>query len=177
MRPDAIARRYARALFELAEAQSNVAEMSTALGVIADVIADPEIGRALTSPVAREQKRAWLQDIAQRTQAPKMLRNFLQLLDERDRLRHVEPIRVVFDGLVDERNGVTRAIVRSATALADNDVAEIGRVFGVITGKTVVVNVEVAADLIAGVIVEVDGTVYDGSLRTQLTKLHGQMAG
>lgn len=177
MRPDAVARRYARALFELAEDQGNLEQVSSVLGLIADVVADPDIGRALTSPVAREHKAAWLKEIAERTQSPETLRNFLLLLDERDRLDHVEAIRVVFDGLVDQRNGVTRATVRSATALADDAVAEISRVFGTITGKKVVVNVEVVGDLIAGIIVEVDGKVYDGSLRTQLAKLHGQMAG
>jgi len=177
VRPDTVARRYARALFELAGEQGNVEQISTALGLIADVVADPDVGRALTSPVARQQKGQWLKEIAERTQSPDALRNFLLLLDERDRLDHVEAIRVVFDGLVDDRNGVTRAQVRSATSLADDVIAEIGRVFGTVTGKKVVVDVEVDTDLIAGVIVEVDGKVYDGSLRTQLAKLHGQMAG
>ena len=177
MRPDTVARRYARALFELAGDQGNVEEVSSALGLIANVVADPDVGRALTSPVAREQKGNWLKEIAERTQSPEALANFLLLLDERDRLDHVDAIRVVFDGLVDERNGVTRARVRSATSLADDVIEEIARVFGSVTGKKVVVGVEIDADLIAGVIVEVDGKVYDGSLRTQLAKLHGQMAG
>ena len=36
--------------------------------------------------------------------------------------------------------------------------------------------VQVVPELIAGMIVEVEGRVYDGSLRTQLGKLHQQMA-
>ena len=54
--------------------------------------------------------------------------------------------------------------------------AEITRTFSAITNKQVVAQVEIVPDLIAGVIVEVEGRVYDGSLRTQLGKLHQQMA-
>jgi F-type H+-transporting ATPase subunit delta len=177
VRPDAVARRYARALFELAEEQQNVETVATALGLTADLFADPEIGRVMTSPVARVEKAGWLKEIAERASAPESFRNFLQLLDDRDRLDHVVAIRTVFDGLVDRKNGVTRATVCSAATLADDVVLDISRVFGTITGKKVEVRVELVPELIAGIIVEVDGRVYDGSLSTQLAKLHGQMAG
>jgi F-type H+-transporting ATPase subunit delta len=164
-------------LFELAEEQHNVDAVATALGLTADLFADSEIGRVMTSPVARVQKAGWLKEIAERASAPESFRNFLQLLDERDRLDHVVAIRTVFDGLVDRKNGVTRATVRSAVTLADDVVLDISRVFGTITRQKVEVRVELVPELIAGIIVEVDGRVYDGSLRTQLSKLHGQMAG
>jgi F-type H+-transporting ATPase subunit delta len=82
----------------------------------------------------------------------------------------------VFEALVDRKRGRTRARVRSATPLAPDLVAELTRVFGVITGKEVVPDLTVDPELLAGVIVEVDGRVYDGSLRTQLGKLRQRMA-
>jgi F-type H+-transporting ATPase subunit delta len=53
---------------------------------------------------------------------------------------------------------------------------EVTRVFGVITGRKVVAKVDVVPSLVGGMIVEVEGRVYDGSLRTQLDKLQQQMA-
>jgi F-type H+-transporting ATPase subunit delta len=176
MRPDAVARRYARALFDLARERNEVDAVSAALAATSELLGDDEIARVLTGPVARDRKAAWLRDIAERTQAPASLLDFLLLLEERDRLKHLPAIRTVFEALVDNQNGVTRATVKSATALTDDVVAEISRVFGAITRKTVVAKVEVVPDLIAGIIVEVEGRVYDGSLRTQLAKLHRQMA-
>jgi F-type H+-transporting ATPase subunit delta len=55
-------------------------------------------------------------------------------------------------------------------------VDEVTRVFGDMTRRKVVAKVDVVPALIGGVIVEVDGRVYDGSLRTQLDKLQQQMA-
>jgi F-type H+-transporting ATPase subunit delta len=176
MRPDAVARRYARALFELAREQSELDRVQAALAAVARLLDDPALARALTGPITGSRRIAWLREIADQTGAPAAFASFLQLLEERDRLRHLPAIRTVFDALVDERNGVTRAAVRSADALADAVVAQIADTFSGITGKTVKVEVEVAPELIAGIIVEVDGRVYDGSLRTQLAKLHRQMA-
>jgi len=78
--------------------------------------------------------------------------------------------------LLDDKRGITRATICSAIALSPDMLEEIARVFGAITGRRIVAKVEVAPELIAGVIVEVDGRVYDGSLRTELGKLRQQMA-
>jgi F-type H+-transporting ATPase subunit delta len=176
MRPDAVARRYARALFRLAEEQGTVDSTGAALAVTAELVADPQVARVLMGPVARERKRELLRDIATNTGAPLPLSNFLQLLGERDRLRHLNAIRVVFDELVDRRCGRTRATVRSAVVLQPDALAELTRVFGALTGKQVIAEVRVEPELLAGAIVEVEGRVYDGSLRTQLGKLRHQMA-
>ena len=107
---------------------------------------------------------------------PPAFRDLLLLLAERDRLRHLAAIREVFDALVDKRLGRTRARVTSATPLAPALVAQLTRVFGEITGKQVIAETTVDPQLLAGAVVEVDGRVYDGSLRTQLAKLRQQMA-
>ncbi len=176
MRPDAIARRYARALFQLAEAGGTLEQVGTSLAAITDALANPNVMRVLTGPLSREQKRSLLLKIVEATKAPALVRDFLLLLAEHARLKNAPTIRVVFDQLLDARQGVTRATVRSAVALAPEMVEEISRVFGSMTGKRVLPKVEIVPDLIAGIIVDVEGRVYDGSLRTQLAKLHQQMA-
>jgi len=176
MRPDAVARRYARALFELAEEQQAVDPVGSALAATVELLADPQAARVLMGPVARERKQELLRDIATDVGAPPPLRDFLQLLEERGRLRRLSAIRVVFDDLVDRHRGRTRATVRSAEPLAPDALAELTRVFGTLTGKQVIAEVRVEPELLAGAIVEVEGRVYDGSLRTQLGKLRHQMA-
>jgi F-type H+-transporting ATPase subunit delta len=176
MRPDAVARRYARALFELAEEQQAVDAVGSALAATVELLADPQAARVLMGPVARERKLELLRDIAANFGAPPPLRDFLQLVEERDRLRRLGAIRVVFDELVDRHRGRTRAKVRSAESLVPDALAELTRAFGTLTGKQVIAEVRVEPELLAGAIVEVEGCVYDGSLRTQLGKLHHQMA-
>ncbi|MCC6763324.1 MAG: ATP synthase F1 subunit delta [Deltaproteobacteria bacterium] len=176
MRPDAIARRYARALFSIAKAQGSLDSVGSALGTMTDALVEPNVMRVLTGPVHRDRKRALLAKIVETVDAPQALRDFLSLLADHERLRHVEAIRTVFDALLDRERGITRAVICSATPLSADILEEITRTFGTITGRTVKARVEVVQDLIAGVIVEVEGKVYDGSLRTELGKLRQQMA-
>ncbi len=176
MRPDAIARRYARALFALAKTQGCLDAVDTALGVVTDALTQPSVMRVLTGPVQRDRKRSLLLEIIDNANAPTVVRDFFLLLSDHGRLRHAEVIRTVFDGLLDRERGIIRAVIRSATALAGDVVDEITQAFSTITRGQVVANVEVDPELIAGVIVEVEGRVYDGSLRTELGKLQHQMA-
>jgi len=85
-------------------------------------------------------------------------------------------IRTVFDRLVDRQRGRVRAVVRSAVPLPADLLQQVTRVFGDLTRKDVLPEVTVDPELLAGIIVEVEGRVYDGSLRTQLVKLRQQMA-
>jgi F-type H+-transporting ATPase subunit delta len=176
MRADAVARRYARAIFQLADEQGAIDTIATALAAVAALLEDDRIARVLTGPVPRQQKQQLLRTISDHVGAPPTLRDLLLLLAERDRLGHLGAIRDVFDNLVDRHRGRTRARVRSAAPLAPELLAELTRVFGALTHKQVIAEVTVDPELLAGAIVEIDGRVYDGSLRTQLGKLRQQMA-
>jgi F-type H+-transporting ATPase subunit delta len=176
MRPDAISRRYARALFALGEQQGTLDQVAAALGATVEALSSPSVIRVLTGPVARERKRDLLSRIVQSAGAPPLVRDFLMLLAEHGRLRHAPAIRAVFDAMVDAKRGVTRATIKSAAPLPSDMLEHVTRVFGTITGREVVAKVDVVPALIAGMIVEVEGRVYDGSVRTQLDKLHQQMA-
>ena len=176
MRPDAVARRYARALFAFAKAQGALDSVGSALTTATDAVTEPRVMRILTGPIARERKRALLLKIVEVTSAPDIIRDFMLLLADHQRLRHADAIRTVFDGLLDRERGIIRAVIRTATDLPPDVLDEITRTFGSITSRQVVARVEVVPDLIAGVIVEVEGRVYDGSLRAELAKLQRQMA-
>ena len=175
-RPTTVARRYARALFASADAQQALDSVGPAFAAIAEALGEPNAMRVLTGPVARERKRELLLKVAAATQAPDLVRDFLLVLADHDRLRQIPGIRTAFEKLVDDKRGITRAVIRSATELTPEMVAEITRTFGAITKKQVIAKVEIVPELIAGVIVEDEVRVYDASLRTQLGKLHQQMA-
>jgi len=176
MRPDAIARRYARALFVLADQQGTLDQVGSALAAPVDALSDPNVMRVLLGPVTRDRKRELLSRILDTASAPPLVRDFLLLVAEHGRLKHAPAIRAVFDAMVDEKRGVTRATIKSAAPLSSDMIEDVSRVFGNITGRKVVPKLEILPELIAGMIVEIEGRVYDGSLRTQLDKLHQQMA-
>lgn len=176
MRADAVARRYARAMFQLADEQGNIEAVADALASTAALLEDEHVARIVSGPLGRDQKQQLLRTISDSVGAPPAFRDLLLLLAERHRLRELSAIREVFDALVDRRLGRTRATVRSAAPLAPDLLAELTRVFGRLTGNQVIAEVIVDPELLAGAIVEIEGRVYDGSLRTQLGKLRQQMA-
>lgn len=176
MRPDAIARRYARALFALADGSDTLDHVAASLAAATKAIAEPQAMRVLTGPLPRQRKHELLLTIANAIRASDVVRDFLLLLAEVDRLRHLPAMLAVFEQLLDARQGVTRATIRSAAPVSSDVLEDVVRVFSNLTGKRVVPEVLVVPDLIAGMIVEIEGRVYDGSLQTQLGKLHQQMA-
>ncbi len=176
MRPDAIARRYARALFQLAEQQGSLDAVGAGLGTAVDALSDADVMRVLTSPVSRDRKRSLLSRIVDTAAAPPLVRDFLLLVADHGRLKHLPVIRTVFDAMVDDQRGVTRATIKSAGPLSPDMAEHVTRVFGDLTGRKVIAKIDVVPSLIAGMIVEIEGRVYDGSLRTELDKLHQRMA-
>ena len=173
---DPVARRYARALFDIAEQKDVVDAVASSLAPAATLMQDDAIERVLGGPASRQVKQRILSDIAGQMEAPAVFRDFLQVLAKQDRIDHLIAIREVFDTLLDRRRGITRAHVRTAAPMSEATLAELTRVFERVTGKRVIAKVDVDPALIAGAVVEVDGRVYDGSVRTQLEKLHRQMA-
>ena len=64
----------------------------------------------------------------------------------------------------------------AAQPIADASLAELVGVLEKIAGRKVVPTVETDPELIGGLTVEMQGTVYDGSVRTQLERLARTMA-
>ena len=98
------------------------------------------------------------------------------MLAERNRLDQFDAIVQAYQTLVDRSLGRVRAVVRAATPLDDASVEQIRTVLEQVSKKKVLASVVVDPTLIAGVSVEIEGRVFDGSARTQLTHLARSMA-
>jgi F-type H+-transporting ATPase subunit delta len=172
-----VARRYARALFELALEEGNsekvgedVAEFTAALAESA------EVWRTLTNPgLTRPERRDLLDQLLTRAGLQVSTNNFMRLLIDNGRLDHVPAIAREYRDLNDAHLGRIRATVRSAVEL---DSAEIDRLRGLlqdVSGKTVMLEHRVEPDLIGGMVTEVGGLMFDGSLRTQLRRIRERL--
>jgi F-type H+-transporting ATPase subunit delta len=173
----AIAKRYARALAGVAGEQSRLEQTADELDRVAAWLADPDVAAAFASPnLGANARRGLVGRLAESLDLSELTRNFLSLLAERNRLDQFRAITRAYQGLVDRSLGRVRAVVRAATQPSDASVEEIRSVLEQLSGKKVLVSVEVDPKLIAGVSVEIEGRVYDGSARTQLTHLARSMA-
>jgi F-type H+-transporting ATPase subunit delta len=76
---------------------------------------------------------------------------------------------------VDERKGIVAARVTAAASLNSAEQAALRESLARATGKQVNLTVGTDPDLLAGVIVQIGSTVYDGSIRTQLQEMRKRL--
>ncbi|HOB53669.1 MAG TPA: ATP synthase F1 subunit delta [Acidobacteriota bacterium] len=172
-------RRYARSLAEVAREVSITDAVRRDLRVLQAVSEQvPEFLAAMRNPVVpQETKRAIVDDLSRRCGFQKHFAQFLRVLVEHHRIVHVNAIGVIFDEEADVLSGVVRARVATARALEparrDRLAADLRRILD----RNVAMEATVDPALIGGLRVQVGGTVYDGSVRSQLDRLKRRLAG
>ena len=173
-----LAKRYARALLELARQTGTLEATGTDLAAAVATFAEPRLRVVLLTPAIERSKRL---EIARQVLAAlglsKVVVNLISILAERDRLVLLPDVASSYDALLDDELSRTRVNIRSATALSAAEKNEIVELARRLTGRqTVLATTDVDPEVLAGVILDVGGTVYDGSLRTRLDRLGAEMA-
>jgi F-type H+-transporting ATPase subunit delta len=173
----AAARRYSKALFELAKESGRVAEVAGELTSIGDLLeGNPELHNVLFRPLHPvAQRRAVLDGVTVRLGASPTVRSFFSLLIDQRRLVDFPAIRDEFERLASEDAGLRRAEIVSAGVLRDDQLERLRRALSTRTGGEVEITVRVDPSLLGGVIAKVGDLVFDGSLRTQLRQLRANL--
>ena len=174
----AVARRYAKALFALAQDEDALEPTATQLGRLAAVATDPTMGPVLRNPLLSPTRRREIADaLARELALPATMTRFLRLVADQQRLGELWSIADHFQIMLDRDLGRVRVTVRSALPLDGRQQADIVARFAQLTGKQVIPTVQVDSDLLGGVVVEAEGKVYDGSVRTHLERLAKTLSG
>jgi F-type H+-transporting ATPase subunit delta len=168
-----VARRYAKALFELGVDSGTLSTVVTDVAKIADAYAESaELRATLDNPlVAHGAKRAILIDLADRASVSTVVKNTLLLLGDRRRLHVLPSIAQLLKEMSDAREGTLRAEVTTAARLPDEYYARLAKQLEKMTGKRVAIDRREDPALIAGVVTRIGDMVIDGSLRTRLGEL------
>lgn len=171
------AKRYAKALLGLAHEQRTQETVGTELSQIASVLAEPTLARLLALPTLPLKARREIIEQLTGTLSPQpLVDNFLRVLAENDRLREIADIDTAYQQLLERMLGRVRVKVRSAAQLPEEELQALVDAFSRLTGMTVVPAVEVDQELLGGAVVEIEGRVYDASLRTQLQRMGKALA-
>jgi F-type H+-transporting ATPase subunit delta len=179
MAAGAAPRRYAQALFSLASEENRVAGVREELRRLAALLeASPQLSDVLLQPLypAAERRRV-LEGVAEKLGASSLLRRFYSYLIDQRRLVAFAEIESEFVRLADEAAGKKKARVRSAQPLTAEQQARLARALAARVGTSVELEVEVDPALVGGLVAQIGDTVYDGSLRTQLTQLRSTLLG
>jgi F-type H+-transporting ATPase subunit delta len=184
-----IARRYAKALFSLADEKGQVEQWAKGLEVLRHLLTWPELREAVSNPsLEKEQRRAIAKGLAVAVElaSPKLLaaavlgleedvRNCLHLLADRNRLAYLPAILDDYRALADRRLGRVRARVTSAVPLGDGESRRIAEKLALAANAEVIVETAVDPAILGGVVAQVGSIVYDGSVRAQLEELRRAM--
>lgn len=171
------ARRYAEAVFDLADEEETFDRWTADLHTIADFVREEDVAEILTSArVPREEKlRLLAAGLEGHVSAGAM--NLVRLLNGRDKLALVPDIVTIFGEKVDERRGIAHAVVTTAVPLTDDERGAVAARLSAITGKTVDVAPVVDPAIIGGVVARIGDQLIDGSTRTRLMALRRSLEG
>ena len=121
--------------------------------------------------VPSDQKKKLLDAIAQRLVLDLMVRNFIAVLIDHDRIGMIDIIARQFEVELDARLGIAEAKVTSSRDLTTDERLALENQIKQITGKSVRASYATDKGLIGGAVVQVGSTIYDGSVRGQLSRI------
>lgn len=174
-----VARRYARAFFELARESGRVGEATKELRDFADAYAASSEFRAMELDPAfhDEQRAAVIKTLGKRLGASDTTVRTVSILAERQRLSVLPDLVRLVDEMADEHLGVVRATVRSARPLSESYKTKLKSHIENATGKRAIILYEEDPQLIGGLVTQIGDRLVDGSVRGRLDRLADSLSG
>ena len=176
-----VARKYAKALVEVAAARGTLPRVLEEVRFIAErADEDAELRSFLESRAYPETaKRGLILALFERAQPDGIdptTRNFVEALALHHRLSDYLAIVDVLQAAADNQAGVLRARVVTATPLSDEQQGQLSDALARATSSQIRLEADVSPELLGGVLTQIGSTIYDGSVRTRLVRMKEQLA-
>jgi len=169
-----IARRYARALLDVAADANRTDAVADQLAAFVKASEhNPELSDVLLNPAySRSQRLAVVEGMIKMTgNIDPVLANTLRLLVERNRLVYLPDIARLYRDMADARAGRVRGHVTSATKLPADTLEQLRKNLQQLTQRDVILDSREDPSLLGGVSAQVGSVLFDGSVRTQLEQM------
>ncbi len=165
------ARPYAKAAFEVAQAESKMAEWSDALQFIDAVVSNENFAAVIDNPaMGADAKGEILIDIcADKLSATQ--KNFIKVMAENSRLNLMPDIVILFEAHRAEFENTIEATATAAYALSDAQVQSMTNALKKKLGCEVTLTTKIDKSLIGGVIIRAGDLVIDGSTQAKIGSL------
>ena len=167
----AISKEYGEAIFALAMENNALDEYGEALDTISAAFNDaPDYVSLLASPSVPKSERINAIQAAFAS-LPEHIVSFTSLLCERGRIREFNECVKEYKALCDASRQLSTAIVTSSVELTENEKQKLTDKLEKRAGKSVLAEYRIDKSLIGGLIIEMDGTVLDGSIKSRLKEV------
>jgi F-type H+-transporting ATPase subunit delta len=165
----AVARRYAKALFELLDRSNIEATRGTLNGLGQAVRESVSLRHVVASPAfGVEEKIAVLTELGGRLECPPAGKAFLAQLVKKNRVGFLPEIAEAFGRLVDQSKGTQQVTVSSAAALPQSEQDRIKTRLRDQLKRNVDVTFQTDANHLAGLQFHIGSTVVDSTIRGRL---------
>jgi F-type H+-transporting ATPase subunit delta len=179
-KPDALANVYAKSLYHEAFAAGGREKVETIQGQFEDLLEltrqDKTLNEFLASRVIPAAQRGEALNKALMGRVDDLLRRFLLVLNDKDRLSHLIPIAAAYDQVVQEQFGRVEVDVITAAPIDQGQLGSVRERLGRALGKEVVVHTYTEPAMLGGVKFRIGDQLIDASVQTSLRKVQDQLA-
>jgi len=176
---DALAKVYARSLFELATdagGTDKLMEVADELEQICELAReDKKINLFLSSPIVDVKARGKALSAIFTNRITDLTLRFLLVLNNKGRLDRLESIETAFDQLVQEAFGRIEVDVITPVAIDAELIATIKEKISTVLGKEPILHPYVDESLLGGIKLRIGDQLIDGSVQTRLRKLSEEL--
>lgn len=178
-RPDKVARRYGSVLFDLAQENKELKNVSKDISRLRHCIdLEPREWVRLTSPsLPLYTQRRIIESLLSVLKLGTLMNHFVKVLCENRRLPHLKGILDEFMLCVQQSEGIMEGFLETAVALSSTEIEALQKSLTSQLGKNIHLHEEVKESLLGGVILRMGSLMIDGSMKTQLIKLKTVMKG
>lgn len=170
------ARRYSRALFELASESGRLDVVSAQIEALGRLADDAEFRALLPDPRIDSAPKAAAILGALGNEVDPLVRGLVESLERRRRIGLILEVPAGFLEFADAAAGRLRGVLESSALMEEHQVVAIEKSLANQTGKQVSLHCEVVPELLGGVRVTLAGTRYDGSVRGRLDQITQRLA-
>jgi F-type H+-transporting ATPase subunit delta len=173
--PTALAKVYAKSIFELAQSQGGQQNAEEILGELEDIIEiarnDRSFNELLASRLIDSEKRdASIERMFSGKVSPLTL-NFLRQLNRKDRLANLSQIAVAMDELVQNQFGRIEVDVFTASPISASELESVRKRLSDSLGKEVIMHPYTDSSMLGGIKLRMGDQLIDGSIQAELRKL------
>ena len=172
-----IAKRYATALFDLANETDDISTLEKNVNTLTQSIDEStDLNSLISSPLySRDQQKSAIGAIATKMGLSGVMINTLSLMAEKRRLFVVPTFLSVLSDLISASKNEITAEVVSAQSLSKGQVEKLAKSLKNNFGKDVKINAAVDPTLIGGMVVKVGSRMIDTTIQAKLKSLQNTM--
>lgn len=173
MIPSAILGRYSRSLAEIAFEENLEHAVSEDLRTFSEIFSQvPDLLDVFNAPaIPKDEKEKLLAALMAKYPVNPITSNFIRILLQHNRMLHFRQIADGYEKSVNERKGIVSARITAAAPVSPDNLKALEAKLAEITGKRINMESQTDTNLLGGVVVQIGSTIFDGSVRTQLTEM------